>query len=137
VSTMSANENALAAATSLARSVNAALAPVGWAVHDVTINQVTGFARVVAERRHEGRGVKITLLRSCHGAAVVEMRDVTERKPGMFRDYWEVMANLGRGRHSGFRSALRTLANYIDDNPAGDSALKAGRPALRMIAAAL
>ena len=62
------------------------------------------------------------------------MRDAIERRPGMFRDFWEVVpgAHFGRRRYSGLRSALRGLANYIDDNKV--SALGNGRDALRQLA---
>lgn len=83
----------------------------------MTINMTTGLARVVAERRAEGKGVKVTLLRSAHGAKVVERRDLIERKDGMYRDFWEVTeASFGGRRFDGMRSALRGLAHYIDDN---------------------
>jgi len=100
-------------------NLNAIIAPSGWALMDVTVNTETGFARVVAERRDHaaGTGVKVTLLRSNHAAKVVEKRDVVARRPGMYRDFWEVTdASFGGRRFDGMRSALRGLARYIDDN---------------------
>lgn len=99
--------------------LNAILAPTGWALMDVTVNTETGFARVVAERRdyEAGTGIKVTLLRSSHSAKVVERRDVVARRPGMYRDFWEVTdASFGGRRFDGIRSALGSLARYIDDN---------------------
>ena len=102
-----------------AADLNAILAPSGWALMDVTVNTETGFARVVAERRDHsaGTGIKVTLLRSTHATKVVEKRDVTTRRDGMYRDFWEVTdASFGGRRFDGMRSALRLLARYIDDN---------------------
>ena len=115
--------------------LNKALASTGWMLFEVTIDTCTGFARVVAERRDEhGSGMKVTLHRSEHGEPVLEMRDVIERKPGMYRDHWEVVSNghMGRRRFDGFRSALRGLANYIDDNSA--VAICSSRETLRQLA---
>ena len=114
-----------------AAEINAALRSTGWEVMEVTVNTTTGFARVVVERRDQGKGVKITLLRSAHRARVVERRDIIERKAGMYRDHWEVTeASFGGRRFDGMRSALRGLAHYIDDNavPGGRLAGTALRP---------
>jgi len=127
------------AASLTPRDLNAVLAPSGWCMTEVTINQVTGFCRVKAERRDHGAGagVLVTLHRSAHGARVTETREVTERRPGMFRDHWEVVDGgvLGRRRCEGMRSALRMLANYIDDN--GASGALVGRRALRQLGGAV
>ena len=118
-----------------AADINAALRPTGWTLMEVTINTTTGFARVIAERREAGKGVKVTLLRSAHGAKVIERRDIIERKAGMYRDAWEVSdASFGGRRFDGMRSALRGLAHYINDNAAAAGQL--GNVALRPLAAA-
>lgn len=122
-------ETAIAAPSDITR-VNAGLRATGWALLDVTVSTVTGFARIVAERREGDRGVKVTLLRAGFGCKVVERRDIIARVPGMYRDFWEVTdASFGGRRFDGLRSALRGLATYIDDNTTGDRlALAALRP---------
>jgi hypothetical protein len=109
---------AIAGTLSSIESVNAALRPLRWAIVEASVITTTGFARIIAERREGGRGVKVTLLRSTFGAPVLEMRDVTEKLPGMYRDFWTVVdgGHLGRRSHEGIRTALRCLANYIEDN---------------------
>ena len=117
------------------RDLNKSLVGTGWTLLEVTTNTSTGFARVIAERRDaHGQGMKVTLHRSVHGEPELEMRDVIERRPGMYRDHWEVVSNahMGRRRFDGFRSALRGLANYIDDNKA--TAIGSSREALRQLA---
>ena len=107
--------------TASTADLNAILAPSGWALMDVTVNTVTGFARVVAERRdyNTGTGIKVTLLRSTHETKVIEKRDIIALRPGMYRDFWEVTdASFGGRRFDGMRPALRLLARYIDDNAA-------------------
>jgi hypothetical protein len=119
--------------------LNAALRPIGWALLDVTINTTTGFARIIAERRdhREGKGVMVTLMRGAHGSKVVERRDITERKPGMYRDFWTVVDSLGGRTFDGMRSALRGLAHYIDDNPIGEAGGRIANQALRALAGQL
>jgi len=133
--------NAAAAAQPVCqvKQINAALAVTGWAILDFTINTITGFARLTAERRGaDGHGMKVILHRSAHGRDVLEVRDLIERKPGMYRDHWDVVGDghMGRRRYTGFRSALRGLANYIDDNSAVVTAM-VGRTSLRELAGAL
>lgn len=124
----------IAAVFPFAAEINAALRLTGWRIMEVTINMTTGFARVVAERRAEGKGVKVTLLRSVHGAKVVERRDLIERKDGMYRDFWAVTeASFGGRRFDGMRSALRGLAHYIDDN--ADAGNRVAGTVLRPLAA--
>ena len=121
-----------------AAALNAVLRPCGWALMEVTINMVTGFARIIAERREGDSGVKVTLLRSGYNSKVVERRDVIARVPGMYRDFWEVTdASFGGRRFDGLRPALRGLANYIDDNATGERlALAALRPLAAVLAEA-
>lgn len=116
--------------------LNATLRPIGWALLEVTINTTTGFVRITAERRdyREGKGIMVTLLRGAHGSKVVERRDIVARKPGMYRDFWEVVDSLGGRTFEGMRSALRGLAHYIDDNPIGEADGRIANQALRALA---
>jgi len=116
--------------------LNRTLRPSGWTLLDVTVNATTGFVSVIAERRDykAGTGRMVTLMRGAHGSKVVERRDITARKPGMYRDFWEVVDSLGGRTFDGMRSALRGLAHYIDDNAATGDRLAGS--ALRPLAAA-
>lgn len=116
--------------------LNRTLRPTGWTLLDVTINTTSGFVRIVAERRDykSGTGRMVTLMRGVHGSKVVERRDITERKPGMYRDFWEVVDSLGGRTFEGMRSALRGMAHCIDDNAV--SGERIAGTALRALAAA-
>lgn len=115
-----------------------AMARSGWRVREVSINLHTGFARLTFLRTDGSTGRMLTILRSTWGARVVSIREVGELKPGMYRDFWDFSesAVLGRETHEGLRSALRSAAIYVGDNPA-TGRLGCGKEPLRLLAGAL
>jgi hypothetical protein len=131
-------EAQIEARASLAKRVNAALAGTGWAILEASLNTETGFARIIAERRdYEAKsGVMVTLHRSHYDGAVLEMRDSTKLVGGMYKDHWEVVegGHFGRRRHMTFKTALRALAHYIDDNSMPGALEWQGRKALGLMA---
>jgi hypothetical protein len=93
---------------------------IGWQLAEVSVNAETGFVRVVAETRGEAEGVIVTLLRSSLHGCIIEMRDRTHRKPGMFKHYWEIGEHLGRRRFDDIREATAAMLQYACDNgPSG------------------
>jgi hypothetical protein len=111
------------------------IALTGWQFEEVTVNQVTGYACIKVARIDGNDKRLVTLMRSSHGGKVVERREVGRLRQGMYKDWWDFSEShlLGCATREGFRSALRSLANYIDDNKA-IGCLESSRPALRLIA---
>ena len=98
------------------------LRTMGWALLDVSANEATGYVRIIAEARDWERGVgrMITIIRGSHAGQVLEVREATVLKPGMFAHYWEVDWHLGRRRFDDLAAAGRELLGYACDNgPSG------------------
>ena len=65
--------------------------------------------------RHDGA---VPIYRARRGVAFseTERRDILERRPGMYRDHWEIVDHLGGRKYAGIRAACRGAAGYLADN---------------------
>lgn len=100
-------------------AINRALAPSGWQLIEVTIDRPPGSVRVVAERRGQDRGERVTLVRNREGDQVIERHEVIERRPGPRGDsrWWATSQSGQASRHDNVRRALRSLGEHIEDYP--------------------
>jgi len=106
----------------------------GWKILDLTINETSGYARLVLENRdtRSRKGKKVTVLRSSHASKAVVERSVIELRSGMYESYWEVVDTFGHESFEGMKAALRATATYISDN--SDMSRLDARNAVRPIA---
>lgn len=120
-----------------AKTAKGELRRMGWDIEELNINQLTGWARLRVSRIDGDRKRLVTLMRSAHGGRVVERREVGRLRSGFCGSWWDFSEShlLGSAEREGWRSGLRMLARYIDDNP-GPAALPGAsvRSALRSIA---
>lgn len=137
-------EQAMAATPGLARMArlaahaDRAMALSGWRIREAAVNLHTGFVRLAFLRREDRAGRLVTVLRSTWGAKVVTIREDGVLKPGMHRDFWDFSEStaLGRDTREGLRSALRSVAIYVGDNPAAGQ-LGSGKEPFLLLAGAL
>lgn len=136
---MSIDKSVIAAAEA-AQVAKRQLRLLGWDLEELNIDQLTGWARVRVSRIDGDHKRLVTLMRSAHGGRVVERREVGVRRASFYSgDWWDFSESLllGTARREGFRSGLRLLARYIDDNRgAGSLQHASAKEALRPIATA-
>ena len=96
------------------------LRPLGWRLLDVSVNETSGFVRIVAEARDWSRreGVQVLLQRSSFDSVVLEYRHRVVLRDGMYTAEWEVAEWLGRRRFADISSAAREMLHYACDNNA-------------------
>lgn len=114
----------------------AMLEQIGWEIREVSIDLAAGRA-VVRLHRHDGRHLYVAA--DASGKATVERWQRETTPTGSIRS--DVVSDrfLGRSPCFGARSALRTMCDYIAENPApGCAALPAStvRDSIRLLMAA-
>lgn len=105
----------------------AVLEEIGWECRELDLNLHSGYARVTLHR-HDGRW--ICLFADGIGRVTLERnhRRFAWRNPNRQDGALIVDEFLGRQRCEGVRSGLRTVTNYLADNPApGFAALPAAQ----------
>jgi len=106
--------------------LTAALQRLGWQCQQADLDLSARTARIRL-KHHTGRVVtldadglgRVSLTREQHSSCTV----LVGRRGDRWRAEREVVEFLGRTRHTGIRSAMRSLADYLADNSGVDRAL--------------
>jgi len=107
-------------------ALTAALQRLGWKCQQADLDLAARTARI-AFKHHTGRVVtldadglgRVSLTREQHSSCPV----LVGRRGDRQRAERHVVEFIGRTRHSGIRSAMRSLADYLADNSGCDRAL--------------
>jgi hypothetical protein len=121
-----AEDRQLAEADRRAVFLSRALSPLGWECTHAEIDLDAGTARIGFKH---GSGRIVTVAVDGLGRASVTREQLLEggahvkHRGNCFLERPMTTEFLGRTRHEGIRSALRTVANYLADNTGVDRAL--------------
>lgn len=126
-----------AATTTAQRTLVHTLERLGWSIASAEVDLVTNTARIELRRVD---GLLVTLDARNGNVSITRERvrvevEVTGRRGDRCRS--EVLRTefLGRTRHEGIRSALRSLANYVEDNATTTTPRFTARPAFAALLA--